>query len=108
LGGGGAAPPTAQALEALNGAGLPAGPIYTPQQALDDPQVKAMQFLHAVAGYPGLHQPVPVSGLPVQLSLTPGTLPERPPLLGEHTDGVLTELGYTSRDIAELRAHDVI
>jgi crotonobetainyl-CoA:carnitine CoA-transferase CaiB-like acyl-CoA transferase len=67
-----------------------------------------MQFLHAVAGYPGLHQPVPVSGLPVQLSLTPGTLPERPPLLGEHTDGVLTELGYTSRDIAELRAHDVI
>jgi crotonobetainyl-CoA:carnitine CoA-transferase CaiB-like acyl-CoA transferase len=99
---------TVEALEALNAAGLPAGPIYTPQQALDDPQVAAMQFLHSVAGYPGLHRPVPVSGLPVALSLTPGNIPARPPLLGEHTDAVLTELGYGPGEITDLRAHGVV
>ena len=99
---------TSEALDALNGAGLPAGPIYSPRQALDDPQVSAMQFLHSVAGYPGLQRPVPVSGLPVHLSLTPGTPPDRPPLLGEHTDAVLEELGYEPQQIADLRARGVI
>jgi crotonobetainyl-CoA:carnitine CoA-transferase CaiB-like acyl-CoA transferase len=103
-----AARTTAEALEALNQAGLPAGPIYTPQQALDDPQVLAMRFMHAVTDYPGLHRPVPVSGLPVELSATPGIAPTHPPLLGEHTDEVLLELGYTTQDIAELKAHEVI
>jgi len=99
---------TAEAIDSLNAAGLPAGPIYTPQQALDDPHVKAMQFLHAVTGYPGVTGVVPVSGLPVQLSATPGINPTRPPLLGEHTDTLLAELGYTTHEIADLRAHEVV
>ncbi|MEP6548833.1 MAG: CoA transferase [Gammaproteobacteria bacterium] len=99
---------TAEALEALNGAGLPAGPIYTPQQALDDPQVAAMKLLHTITGYPGQHRPVPVSGLPVELTATPGTIPQRPPLLGEHTDAVLTELGYSPAEIAALREQGVV
>jgi crotonobetainyl-CoA:carnitine CoA-transferase CaiB-like acyl-CoA transferase len=67
-----------------------------------------MQFLHHVSDFPGLHRAVPVSGLPVQLSATPARPPERPPLLGEHTDAVLAELGYSPADIAEFRAHRVI
>ncbi len=97
-----------EALEALNAAGLPAGPIYTPQQALDDPQVAAMKLLHSINGYPGLSRPVPVSGLPVELTATPGTVPQRPPLLGEHTDAVLTELGYSPVEIAALREQGVV
>lgn len=99
---------TAEALASLNQAGLPAGPIYSPQQALDDPQVLAMRFMHAVTDYPGLHRPVPVAGLPVELSATPGIAPTHPPLLGEHTDEVLLELGYSTEEISELKAHEVI
>jgi len=103
-----AARTTADALQALDAAGLPAGPIYTPQQALDDPQVAAMNFLHSIAEYPGLHRPVPVSGLPVDLSATPGKSPERPPLLGEHTDAMLAELGYTPAEITALKEQGVV
>ncbi len=103
-----AARTTAEALAALDAAGLPAGPIYTPQQALDDPQVAAMNFLHAIGDFPGLHRPVPVSGLPVDLSATPGSTPQRPPRLGEHTDSVLAELGYTPAEIVALKDKAVI
>ena len=103
-----AARTTAEALQALNAAGLPAGPIYTPQQALDDSQVAAMNLLHSITGYPGLRRPVPVSGLPVELSATPAIVPQRPPLLGEHTDAILTALGYSPAEIAALREQKVI
>jgi crotonobetainyl-CoA:carnitine CoA-transferase CaiB-like acyl-CoA transferase len=103
-----AARTTQQALAALDEAGLPSGPIYTPQQALDDPQVAAMKFLHAIADFPGLHRPVPVSGLPFELSATPGILPQRPPRLGEHTDFMLAELGYTATQIAALKDTGVV
>lgn len=99
---------TADALAALEAAGLPAGPVYTPQQALDDPQVAAMGFLHAIADYPGLARAVPVSGLPVSLSGTPGIAPARPPRLGEHTDEVLRGLGYTEREIAAFRDQGIV
>lgn len=103
-----AARTTVEALAALDAAGLPAGPIYTPQQALDDPQVAAMNILHSISDYPGLRRPVPVCGLPVTLSMTPGTLPERPPLLGEHTDAVLMDLGYSHAEIASLKSRGVV
>jgi crotonobetainyl-CoA:carnitine CoA-transferase CaiB-like acyl-CoA transferase len=99
---------TREALDALHAAGLPAGPVYTPQQALDDPQVAAMQFLHSISDYPGLHGAVPVSGLPVHLTKTPGVPPRRPPLLGEHTDELLAELGYSTAEISRLRAQAVV
>ena len=67
-----------------------------------------MNLLHSITGYPGLHRPVPVCGLPVELSATPGIIPQRPPMLGEHTDAVLTELGYSPAEIAALRDQGVV
>ena len=99
---------TAQALAALEAAGIPAGPVYTPREALEDPQVAAMGFLRMISDFPGLTRPVPVSGLPVTLSVTPALPPDRPPLLGEHTGAVLGALGYSAVEIAALRAALVI
>ncbi len=99
---------SAEALAELDAAGLPAGPVYTPRQALDDAQVAAMHFLHAVVDYPGLARPVPVSGLPVALSKTEVSVPRRPPTLGEHTDAILVELGYSPSQIADLKTQQVV
>ena len=103
-----AARTTAAAVHELEAAGLPAAAVHTPQQALDDPQVAAMQMLRVVADYPGLPRPAPVPDLPVRLSVSGGGIERRPPLLGEHTDEVLTSLGYTPAEIAALRTAGAI
>ncbi len=103
-----AARSTAEAVAELERAGIPAGPVQTPQQALDDPQVAAMAFLHQVGDYPGLPRPAPVPNLPLRFSAMPAGITTRPPTLGEHTDAVLAGLGFGSEEIARLRADAVI
>ena len=98
---------TEEALAELEAARVPGGPVLTSQQAYDDPHVQAMGVLNPVE-YPGLPKAAPVAGTPVVLSETPGTIRHRPPTLGEHTDDILTEIGYSEQEIAELRDKRVI
>ena len=98
---------TEQALAELDEARLPAGPVYSPQQALDDPHVRATGFMTPL-DYPGMARPAPVAATPVKLSKTPGTVRHRAPTLGEHTDQILTELGYGAAEIADLREKRVV
>lgn len=98
---------TDDAVATLERAGIPAGPVYTPQQALDDPQVAAMGFLTAVSGYPGLNRAAPVADLPVKLSATPGGIRTPPPRAGEHSQEILASLGYTPEEIAAFHASGV-
>jgi crotonobetainyl-CoA:carnitine CoA-transferase CaiB-like acyl-CoA transferase len=97
-----------QAIAELERAGIPAGRVYSPQQALDDPQVAAMGFLHAITDYPGLPRAAPVADLPLRFSATPGGIMARPPTLGEHTEEVLASLGFGADEIARLRADEVV
>jgi len=99
---------TDEVLRELQAAGLPSGPVQTPQQALDHPQVTAMQALRAITDFPGLQRPASVPDLPVKLSVSGGGITHRPPLLGEHTDEVLRGLGYSSEEITALRDARVI
>jgi crotonobetainyl-CoA:carnitine CoA-transferase CaiB-like acyl-CoA transferase len=97
----------AEAMEVLEANRIPASPLYSPQQALDDPHIQAMGFLKPI-DYPGMPVPAPVIETPFRLSATPGTIRTRPPLLGEHTDELMTELGYSAADIARLREDAII
>jgi crotonobetainyl-CoA:carnitine CoA-transferase CaiB-like acyl-CoA transferase len=102
-----AARSTAEALRELEEARLPAGPLYTPAQVLEDPHVREQGIFREV-DYPGLPRPAPLVDTPVRLSATPGSIRSRPPTLGEHTDRILGELGYSAAEIAELRRKRVV
>jgi crotonobetainyl-CoA:carnitine CoA-transferase CaiB-like acyl-CoA transferase len=98
---------TAEALAALETAKIPAGPLYSPQQALEDAHIRAAGLLEDTM-YPGLPRPAPLAPMPVDLSETPGRFRHRAPTLGEHTDAILGELGYGADAIAGLRQRRVI
>jgi len=98
---------TAEALAELEAARIPAGPLYSPQQALEDAHIRTAGLLRDTQ-YPGLARPAPLAPTPVDLSETPGSFRHRAPTLGEHTDEILKELGYSREEIAGLRARKVL
>jgi crotonobetainyl-CoA:carnitine CoA-transferase CaiB-like acyl-CoA transferase len=98
---------TAQALDILAAAKIPAGPVLKPQETLDDPHITAMGFLQPTE-FPGMKKPAPLARVPVFLSETPGAIRRRPPTLGEHTDAIMAELGYDQEAIAALRRKGII
>jgi formyl-CoA transferase len=89
---------SAEWIERFNQAGVPCGPIYFIDEVFADPQVKHLGVAQKVAGKRALR----LLGQPVSLSRTPSRLAARPPKLGEHTDGVLREFGFSAREIAAL------
>lgn len=98
---------TDEALTELDEARIPAGPVYTPQQALDDRHIQAMGYLKPLA-FPGIDKDAPVMETPVRLSRTPGEIRHRAPLLGEHTDEILGAYGYSEDDIRALRDKKIV
>jgi crotonobetainyl-CoA:carnitine CoA-transferase CaiB-like acyl-CoA transferase len=90
----------------LSRAGIPAGAINTVDRALAYPQVLARDMVltteHPTAG------PLRMAGSPVKLSGHTATVRRPPPLLGEHTDEVLSELGYSAAAIASLHQRGVV
>jgi crotonobetainyl-CoA:carnitine CoA-transferase CaiB-like acyl-CoA transferase len=93
-------------IEALNKAGVPSGPIYKMNEVFADPQVKHLAMTrtvpHKVLGE------VEVIGQPIELSRTPWSVRCATPEAGEHTDAILSELGYSTDEIARMRGGKVV
>ena len=90
-------------VERLNAAGVPCGPIYSIDQVFADPQVRHLGIAQSVGKKDGKKNgALRLVGQPVSLSRTGSRLVARPPKLGEHTDAVLKEFGFSARQIAAL------
>jgi len=93
-------------LAALADADVPSAPVLEPGQVLDDPQLRANEMLAATT-HPVAGRTVMVRQ-PARLHGTEGALARPAPLLGEHTEEVLRELGYPPGRIRELETQRVI
>ena len=97
---------SAEWVELLNKAGVPCGPIYSIDQVYADPQVAHL----------GMAQPVKtrdksrlrMARQPMSLSRTPSRFVAPPPALGEHTDAVLREFGFSAKEISALRKANAV
>ncbi|MDE3155083.1 MAG: CoA transferase [Acidobacteriota bacterium] len=94
-------------LDAFGAAGVPAGSVRDLHEVFTDPQLAERSMVaaveHLTAG------PLRLLGVPIKLSETPGSVREAPPVLGQHTDRVLTEdAGLDAAALARLRHEGVI
>ena len=90
----------------LENLGVPCGPIHTVDQVYQDPQVRARDMTfdlqHPTAG------PIPLVASPIRMSETPVAYRHAPPMLGQHTREVLSEvLGMTEDNLNDLKQQGV-
>ena len=98
-----------EASDALNAAGLVAGPVATDAEVVSDPHLAGRHMLVEHPRTDGVAQPVLIPGLPVKFAEVAEGPETRVPWLGEHTDEVLAaELGLGPAELAALRAEGVI
>jgi crotonobetainyl-CoA:carnitine CoA-transferase CaiB-like acyl-CoA transferase len=97
---------TAEWVEALNGAGVPCGPVYRMDEVFADPQVTHLSMTEPVE-HPVLGR-LDILRNAVRMTEAPPTVPAPSPGIGDHTHEVLTELGYPPAEIDRLRAQEVI
>ena len=92
--------------ELLSQKDVPIGKVYSLDEAFTDPQVlhrkMVIEVEHPTEGK------IKQVGIAIKLSDTPGKVRSLPPLLGEHTEEILTGLGYNKQRINELRQEGII
>ncbi len=87
----------------LNRIGIPAGRVLTVPEALHNEQVSERELLRTLTDVPGLDRSITVTRSGFKLSRGDPDVSSPPPQLGQHTEAVLNELGYTDEEIGRLR-----
>jgi crotonobetainyl-CoA:carnitine CoA-transferase CaiB-like acyl-CoA transferase len=92
--------------EVMDSAGVPCSPVNSIETVLNLPQVLHRQMVVDIPrdDIPELRLP----GIAIKLSTTPGTVRLPPPRLGEHTDAVLREMGYSDKQISDMRSSGTV
>jgi crotonobetainyl-CoA:carnitine CoA-transferase CaiB-like acyl-CoA transferase len=100
--------PSTDWIDLFNEAGVPCGPIYSVDQVFADPQVEHLQMARP-ADHPTLGE-IRLVGQAINLTRTPEPARFRRPTpgLGEHTNEILTELGYDAERVATLKEKEVV
>jgi len=93
-------------VEILNAQGVPAGPILNMKEVFENEQIKHLRMAEPVR-HPALGE-IRIQGRPVVLSRTPGELRSAASDLGEHTDQILVELGFSLDDIGRFHRERVV
>jgi len=93
---------SAEWLDTLRAGKVPCGPFNFPPDVFSDPQLLENEFIVEVE-HP-LFGPYKTFGPPLKMDATPTRIAAPPPLLDEHTDQVLGELGFAEEEVAALRA----
>ena len=93
-------------LAALEAAGIPCSPVNGIDEVFADPQVRA-RGLQVDIDHPE-QDALPMVASPLRLSATPVRYRRAPPMLGQHTEDVLRESGWSAQEIDELRAQGVV
>ncbi len=96
-----------ECLADLENARIPAGPVYSPREALEDETVNDAESF-TWTDYPGVAGKIPLVSPPISMSRTPSSIDRRAPMSGEHTDDVMQGLGYSIQEITSLRQSGVI
>ena len=98
--------PVQEWVEELQAVNVPCGPINDLSEVFSDPQLLHRE-MYLEMDHPTLG-PIKQTGIPIKFSLTPGGLDRPPPLLGQHNQEVLQELGFSDSDIERLAETSVL
>lgn len=89
-------------------AGVPSGPVYKVPQALDHPQIRDRGMVAHFDQVPGVGRPLKLLRTGIKIDHQAPSVATPPPMLGEHTDSILGELGYSPEQIETLRKENAL